>query len=58
MIIGMSCHYLSFQVIQRRINGSVDFFRGWDDYKIGFGDVSGEYWIGDVSLSCSHSLNL
>lgn len=37
-----------FKVIQRRINGSVDFFRGWDDYKMGFGDVSGEYWIGDV----------
>ncbi|XP_052710351.1 microfibril-associated glycoprotein 4-like [Crassostrea angulata] len=37
-------------VIQRRINGSVDFYRGWDDYKMGFGDPSGEYWIGLQNL--------
>ncbi|XP_062403469.1 microfibril-associated glycoprotein 4-like [Sardina pilchardus] len=33
-------------VIQRRINGKVDFYRNWDDYKRGFGDKSGEYWLG------------
>ncbi|XP_028424417.1 microfibril-associated glycoprotein 4-like [Perca flavescens] len=33
-------------VIQTRINGSVNFYRGWDQYKIGFGNPAGEYWLG------------
>ncbi|ELT90199.1 hypothetical protein CAPTEDRAFT_205656 [Capitella teleta] len=33
-------------VIQRRHDGAVDFFRGWDEYRNGFGDVEGEHWIG------------
>ncbi|XP_065361337.1 ficolin-1-like [Calliphora vicina] len=33
-------------VIQRRINGTVDFFRGWSDYKQGFGSIDGEFFIG------------
>ncbi|XP_074859448.1 angiopoietin-related protein 1 isoform X3 [Carettochelys insculpta] len=33
-------------VIQKRTDGSVNFFRNWDNYKKGFGNVDGEYWLG------------
>ncbi|XP_066910328.1 ficolin-2-like [Clytia hemisphaerica] len=33
-------------MIQRRLNGDIDFNRGWQSYKEGFGDVNGDYWIG------------
>eukprot|EP00064_Thunnus_orientalis_P003600 superscaffoldBa00000301_g3610 len=34
-------------VLQHRRNGSVDFHRGWRDYKMGFGELSGEHWLGN-----------
>ncbi|XP_030062303.1 angiopoietin-related protein 1 isoform X2 [Microcaecilia unicolor] len=33
-------------VIQKRTDGSINFFRNWENYKKGFGNIDGEYWLG------------
>ncbi|XP_062598935.1 fibrinogen-like protein A [Saccostrea cucullata] len=36
--------------IQRRKDGTTDFYRTWTEYKQGFGDASKNYWIGNDAI--------
>ncbi|KFB49729.1 hypothetical protein ZHAS_00018382 [Anopheles sinensis] len=33
-------------VFQYRFNGKVNFYRGWAEYRDGFGTLDGEFWLG------------
>ncbi|XP_033746381.1 ficolin-1-like [Pecten maximus] len=37
-------------VIQRRQDGSENFFRNWKDYENGFGNVTSEHWLGNKNI--------
>ena len=40
-------------MFQRRQDGSVNFYRDWNEYKSGFGSLSAEFWLGNGKI---HSL--
>ncbi|VDI22340.1 Hypothetical predicted protein, partial [Mytilus galloprovincialis] len=37
-------------VFQRRMNGKINFFRKWESYKTGFGNLNGEHWLGKNNI--------
>lgn len=52
-LIGLNKKYtdiILLQVFQRRLNGNADFYRNWENYTVGFGDIKNEFWLG----MCNH----
>ncbi|RUS73925.1 hypothetical protein EGW08_018315 [Elysia chlorotica] len=37
-------------VIQRRSTGDVDFYRNWKSYKVGFGTLDNDFWLGNDNI--------
>ena len=33
-----------------RKTGELDFYRTWNEYKVGFGKLTGEHWVGNDNL--------
>ncbi|XP_021344846.1 ficolin-3-like, partial [Mizuhopecten yessoensis] len=45
-------------VVTNRYDGSVGFNKSWDSYRIGFGTLTGEFWIGFAKYRILQLLNL
>ena len=43
-------------MFQRQRDGSENFYRGWVDSEIGFGNVKGEHWLGLKKIHCLTSV--
>ncbi|OPL33492.1 microfibril-associated 4-like glycoprotein, partial [Mytilus galloprovincialis] len=37
-------------VFQHRMNGKINFYRDWESYKSGFGNMNEEHWLGNENL--------
>lgn len=51
-ITHMCCQWISyaccFQMLQRRTTGRLDFMKRWRQYIAGFGNMTDEFWIGEL----------
>ena len=43
-------HGGGFLIVMRRQDGSVNFQRSWNDYKVGFGKLLTEFWFGNENM--------
>ncbi|XP_063422828.1 microfibril-associated glycoprotein 4-like isoform X2 [Mytilus trossulus] len=46
----MEEHGGGWTVFQRRMNGKINFYRDWESYKTGFGNMNEEHWLGNEHL--------
>ncbi|XP_033120920.1 ficolin-2-like, partial [Anneissia japonica] len=37
-------------VFQKREDGTIDFYKNWSEYKLGFGNVNSEHWLGNEKI--------
>ncbi|XP_063418639.1 angiopoietin-related protein 7-like isoform X2 [Mytilus trossulus] len=45
------CEAGGWTVIQKRFNGVTEFYRNWQDYENGFGDLNEEFWLGNKYIA-------
>jgi len=53
----MTTDHEAWTVFQRRIDGSEDFKRNWETYEEGFGDLDGEFWLGNRNIAALTNSN-